>query len=215
MSFEKQLREIERIQFLKLPKRVIPPHGVPDAEVEIEAADTYQLRCSHLFYPPASVEELASTERQLSWNLPQQLVELLSISNGADLFRIHYASRRFDDYWIPKYKILSTSELTSVNLQLLDTFHSYIEGDDDYSNDASLDYIAFCDVGDGNFLALLMEGEKNSFVFYLDHDYAYYPYRDIKSEGAYSHIADSLKQWFDLLIQSSGRAGIGVHFFHV
>jgi hypothetical protein len=134
-------------------------------------------------------------------------VDFLFIVNGADLFRIHYSSKVLGDYWIPKYKILSASELPTVNLQLLDTFQSYIEDDDDYPNDASLDYIAFCDVGDGNYLALLTEGDNEGFIFFLDHDYAYYPYRDIEEEGAYIRLADSLNHWLDLLIQSKGRDG--------
>lgn len=213
MNFNKRLQQIESIEYLRLPNGFKPPDIVPQEEVEI--GETYHLLCSHTFYPPASADNVASIERQLSRTLPQQLVELLSVSNGADLFRIHHAPKRFDDYWIPKYKILGTSELTSVNLQLLDTFHSYIEDDENYSKDVRLDYIAFCDVGDGNFLALLTEGEKNGLVFYLDHDYAYYPYRDIESEGAYSHIAGSLEEWIDLLIQSSGRDGMGNHFSRV
>jgi hypothetical protein len=223
MSPTKQLRELEGIQFLRLPKGVKPPASVPEAEIEV--GEAYRISCTHTFYPPASAQEVTSAERQLGRSLPQHLVELLSISNGADLFRIHHAPKRFGDFWLPKYRVLGTSELASVNLQLLDTYLSYVEEDEDYSDNTRLDYVAFCDVGDGNFLALLLEGQNEGLIFYLDHDYAYYPYRDVKDtyypyrdvngEGTYTHIAGSLEEWFDLLIQSSGRDGIGDHFFSV
>jgi len=73
--------------------------------------------------------------------------------------RSHLCNVTLSNYWIPKYKILSASELPTVNLQLLDTFQSYIEDDDDYPNDASSSANIYCRIEPVQLDASVLSGE--------------------------------------------------------
>jgi hypothetical protein len=49
-------------------------------------------------------------------------------------------------------------------------------------------------------------------VFFLDHDYGFYPYGTKHTAGIYTHVANSLDEWLNLLIVSNGQKGTGGRF---
>ncbi|MGH2536414.1 MAG: SMI1/KNR4 family protein [Candidatus Promineifilaceae bacterium] len=167
--------------------------------------------CSHTFFPSATENELEALRAGLRQDIPFPLVELLQITNGAELFRIHYLTSK-NGYWIPRYEVLSCARLLKVNRELLEIFESYAEFDENYHEELEslkLDYLAFCDVGDGNHLALHLTPSPVQPVFYLDHDYGAYPYSDRSAREGYPLIANSLPEWLELLIRTDGRDGLG------
>jgi hypothetical protein len=103
--------------------------------------------------------------------------------------------------------------LLRVNQELLDTFLSYAEFDEAYrerfAQGLKLDYLAFCHVGDGNYLAFNLGETDDKSIFFLDHEYGAYPYADEHTREAYIQVAASLEEWLDKLIESKGWNGTG------
>lgn len=107
---------------------------------------------------------------------------------------------------------MSCSELLQVNRELLRIFLSNAGTDLKYQNMKRLNYLAFCDVGDGNYLAVNLSQPVTGNVFFLDHDYAYFPYGAGFTMEAYSHVANSLEEWLEQLVRTNGAEGMGSQF---
>lgn len=90
---------------------------------------------------------------------------------------------------------------------------TYIEDRRPSYEDTYLDYIAFCDVNDGNFVAIVTQGEQLGKVFFLDHEYAYYPFREQK-EG-YPIVAETFESWLSLVRDTKGWDAVGYADMHV
>jgi hypothetical protein len=205
---ENLLAKITKINHLAISRE----HTIPlqFQTIAVQSVEEWLISCSHILYAPITQTQIAELKHGLNKEIPKQLQDLLALTNGADLFRIKYQSSQLGDYWIARYKILNHSELLQVNLELLDTFRSYAESDANYRDgNLTLDYIAFCDVGDGNYLAIITESSSQGKIFYLDHDYSYYPFRAYYTKNAYFPVAPSLKEWLEILYRTNGRAGIG------
>ncbi|HRQ39113.1 MAG TPA: SMI1/KNR4 family protein [Chloroflexota bacterium] len=211
MDIESLLAEITKINYLAVPRKHTISKQIETTAVK--TADTWLVPCSHILYSPITQRQAAELNHGLNKELPKELQDLLAVTNGADLFRIKYESPQLGDYWIARYKILNHSELLQVNLELLDTFLSYAELDADYRGESlTLNYLAFCDVGDGNYLAIVTESASQGQIFYLDHDYAYYPFGTHYTRGVYFPVAYSLTEWLEILSLTNGSASIGKLF---
>ena len=75
-----------------------------------------------------------------------------------------------------------------------------------------LNYIAFCDVGDGDFLAISLDQSTKGQVFYLDHDYGFYPHGAEGTEEAYERVSGSIGDWLEMLVETRGLVGTGGRF---
>lgn len=166
--------------------------------------------CTHTFNSSATEQELEILRIGLEQEPPLALEELLRITNGAELYRIHYPAQ--NSYWIARYEIFNSNQLLEVNRGLLDTFQSNAAFDKDYCDhleQIKLDYMAFCHVGDGNFLALDLTSSAPQPIFYLDRYYGAYPYSSHFAKKGYLHVANSLEEWLERLVQSNGQDGTG------
>lgn len=178
----------------------------------VETPDYWLIPCSHAFRPPATEAQIAAVETKLEIYLPDQLRELLRLTNGAELFRLQYKDAHLGHYWIARFAILNCSKLAEVNQELLDIFLSHAEYDQEYQGVESLNYVAFCDILDGNYLAIKL-GEPNSgTVFFFDHEYGAYPFGVEFTKEAYTPVASSINDWLEQLAQTNGAQGIGDYF---
>jgi len=170
--------------------------------------------CRHILKPPAKPAEIVWTETELGYELPEELDEFLSITNGAQLYKVPGA-------WIPdwvrqaepeagyvRYHLFSTLELIKINREMLETFRHFARLDPAYRNIHTLNYVAFCNAHDGNYLAILREGPEQGKVFFLDHEYEFFPYDESTIEAYYT-IAESLEAWLELVAKTKGWGGFG------
>src|SRR5687768_15472201 len=101
---------LERVQYIK--HFAVPiDRGIPDvARSGVTRTPTqWLIPCTHTFCPPATEHQLETLRDALPQELPLPLQELLQVTNGAELFRIHYPAQ--NSYWIARYKIFSCNEL--------------------------------------------------------------------------------------------------------
>jgi hypothetical protein len=98
-----------------------------------------------------------------------------------------------------------------VNQEMLDTFLSWRDwwDNDIPHNTETLNYLAFCDLRDGNYLALLFDETERNPIFFLDHELHWYPHGIEGTRDDYLHVADSLEEWLEQLVTSNGGKGIG------
>lgn len=211
MSIRETLRGISQIGYLAIPK-IHYIHGLPPSLVldAIEERDLWLIRCSHLIHDPIGEDEIRAVKQHIE--LPPQLETLLAETNGAELFRLHYKPDGFSSYWIARYRILSASELIRANQDILQAFRGYSQNDPPYRDMHKLNYVAFCDIGDANYLAISIEETDYGNVFFLDHDYGYYPLRAEGTIDAYTNVATSLEDWLRLLLHTRGSGGMGEKF---
>jgi hypothetical protein len=209
MAIEAALQGVADCKFLAIPKSEFRPAVVKQSfgESIIQSNLHWIVKCAHLLNPPASTSDIQEAEGRLSVSLPDELRELLRFANGAKLF---VAPRSGD--WAGtehvRYDIFGTERLAAINDQLFDGFRSCLRDDPDFKDINRLNYLAFCDVDDGNFLALLLEGPARSKVFFLDREYLGRPYGDAASDAYYT-VSDSLESWLKLLADTAGWAGRG------
>jgi hypothetical protein len=179
---------------------------------ETEAA--WIVHCHHILKPPAMLEDIVRVETALGYKLPAELVEFLSITNGAWLYRIpgawapDWARQEDPEAGYTLYHVFSTTELVTVNRNLLSDFRSMLGEDPDFRDLHTLNYIAFCDAHDGNYLAILLEGPEKDKIFFLDHEYLFRPYSELDVDLYYT-IAESLEAWLELVVRTKGRGGFG------
>lgn len=198
MSIKQRLEEILALPYLEIPRDQLPS----DIELDIfgQTNDIVRIRCSHTLYPALSNTELHSLLKALKPPLPDNLIEFYSHANGGELFKIKYPA----GYTNARYHILNVSKLIEVNVELLVDYRSFLDSDN--AKVAKLNYVAFCDVSDGNYLAIELE---NQTIFFLDHEYQFFPYDTLETHHAYKHVAPSLESWFAKLVESSGWDGLG------
>jgi hypothetical protein len=217
----RNLKKIKRLDHLALPK----VYGLPDwqgyerdqlsewlAEPVSETESCWLLPCSHRFPRLATDDEIELLRSWLGRNLPVQLIALMKFSNGPKLFRLKYSGRGIvKDYWISIYNILSIQQMLLVNQEMLDNFFSWREWwDDDIPRDTErLNYLAFCDIRDGNYLALLLDETERNPIFFLDHELPCFPYGTESTRDAYLPVAASMEEWLEQLVYSKGGKGIG------
>ena len=208
------LQKILETGYFSLPKKhyETPPQFL--AAVALERADRWEIPCSHTRYDPALEADLKRLASRLRQVVPASLSSLLRATNGAEFFRLHYQSSvGSDGYYIPRYRVFNCDKTLEVNRELLDVFRSYAESDDRYRKTRRLNYLAYCDVGDGNYLAVNLAGANAGSVFFLDHEYGFYPYSsELATEDAYAHVAGSIDEWLVRLVQTGGWDGLGGRF---
>lgn len=170
--------------------------------------------CHHLLEQGAPKPELARLQAEVSHPLPSALLALLAASNGAELFCLTYDVGPLSKYFIARYQLLSVDGIVSTSRRLLDTYTAYVVEDlaSAEAKALDLDYVPFCNVGDGDFLAVKMEGSDAGAVFLLDHDYGYFPYR-LVSDRPYEVIDRNLVEWLQRLLQTNGRDGTGSRYY--
>lgn len=179
-------------------------------EALVEAEEAWLVPCSHHVYSPASQEDIVLAERALGFFLPENLGQFLQLTNGAQLYAARLA---WKPEWVPgnehiEYHIFSTAELVTVNQNLLSWFRSMLGDDPDFRDHHALNYIAFCDGHDGNYLAILLEGPEKGKVFFLNHEYLFRPYSELDTD-LYFTVAKSFGDWLELLVRTKGRGGFG------
>ena len=163
------------------------------------------LPCRHQFPSPATEAEIKKlSSLNISADIPDQLIELLRLTNGPNLFQLEYKGLS-KPWWYTIYNILGTEELVEENKDLLEeTYLSYAEEDIEMQGITQLNYVAFCDIGDGNFLSIALDKPDRGKVFYLDHDYLFYPYGIPFTKDAYIVVADSIEEWLEQLVTKRG-----------
>lgn len=211
ISIEKQLHAILEQQNLIFPKADKSREEVYSTfeNAVAETSDTWRVPCTHILYPAASPKEIEHAERQLGFAIPQDLRNLLQLTNGARLF---VSPMVWKPEWGPRIDyegchILGTNELINVNQTLLKQFHLAFADDPDFRDIYVLNYIAFCDALNGNFHAMQLSGLKQGEIFFLDREGLGRPYYD---EFAYMYlpIAKSLRDWLEMIAKTQGREGL-------
>jgi len=195
-------------QILKQEAVFIPRGEVSEEYVRLilqssvvrEMAEGWWVECRHRLRTPASEGAIQAAEAALGHHLPEALQDLLKITDGARLYEIPGA-------WVPDwvreqdpeaslvlYHLFSTSELVAVNRKLFCLFRDVLGDDPDFRHVEQLNYVAFCDAHDGNYLAILLEGPEAGKVFLLHHEYWYRPYGE-REVDLYYTVAKSLEEW--------------------
>jgi hypothetical protein len=173
--------------------------------------DIWRVKCCHRCNPGASVAAITEAEDALDVILPEELRSFLRFSNGAELFvvpRLGLEAELPGTFHV-RYKLLSTNEIVTTNRDLLELFRSVFGNDPGFRNTEPLNYLAFCDVTDGNYLALLLEGDSAGRVFHLDRELCGRPYTEQDSDMYYT-LAESLEGWLAVLRDTEGWAGRGM-----
>jgi hypothetical protein len=172
-----------------------------------EDEETWRIPCRHRVFPGASEEALAQAEQAMGFPLPEALKELLQITNGLELY-VSPAAGYYSPTFHIEYRIFSTTELVTINQNLLKDFRAMLGDDPDFRDVHALNYVAFCDAHDGNYLAILLEGPERSKVFFLDHEYLFRPYSEQDADLYYT-VAPSLDAWLELVAKTEGWGGFG------
>ncbi len=211
MSLQLSLDAVLQTKYFAVSKSRCPLDVLLAEHVDmpVGAQDHWLIPCSHLLGAPATSAEVGRLRVGSGHTIPGELSELLRLANGAELFRLRYRSGLHGDRSAAMYTLLSCSGLASANRELYDVFRSYAQDDRRYRGTRRLNYLAFCDVRDGDYLAVVLDGADAGSVFFLDHDYAFYPYGVDDTRSAYKHIAGSIAECLGLLAQTYGRAGMG------
>lgn len=211
MSIRVNLERILAIHHLAVSKRQHSKEKLSEWFVGDvgESCEYWLIPCSHVVHAPALGDQLVTLASSLGYDIPAQLQHLLGSTDGAELFKLHHRGGELGDYWIPRYRILSCTEISKINQELFDIFLSYTEDDQRFQDVERLNYIAFCDVGDGDYLGVTLEGCDVGSIFFLDHDYAYFPFEDEFTKDAYVHVANTLDEWLAALARTSGFEGMG------
>jgi hypothetical protein len=212
MPVQSVLSEILAMHRLTVPKKDVTLQTITSvfAEDYLEIDDGWSLRCYHERNAPVSDEEIRELERALSIKVPQGYQEFLQMSNGARLFIV---SRKGKHEVFPgsrhiRYNLFGASELVEINRKLFGEFRTFLGTDPAYKDMLKSNYLAFCDVADGNFLSILLEGRARGRVFFMNHEYYYCPYSEAVSDLNYT-LAQSFEDWLKLLIQTGGWGGRG------
>jgi hypothetical protein len=200
MSIDNVLREILAVQQFAFPKDPDPEQDkVTFGDLLENDGPMWKVKCSHRCNPPASETKIRDAEQQLGFVLPAELDTFLRAADGAELFVV--PRLEFDTPFVG-YRMLGTEDLVALHNQALDSFR-YVFSTDPYYQHRRVNYIAFCDVNDGNYLAILLEGPGKDKVFFLDREGCFRPYTE-RNVVMYYTVADSLEEWFALLRDTGG-----------
>lgn len=202
MSIHAVLRDVLAMEKLSFPKG-------PDLEqlkqtfgnLLEDHGETWRVKCSHRCSPPVSEAAVRQAEEKLGFALPAQLHTFLRATNGAELF----VFPGFDTPFV-LYKILGTEELIAQQRKALEVFHYVLGTDTEFKDVQLLNYVAFCDVNDGNYLGIVLEGPERGKVFFLDREGCFRPYSERDAEMYYT-LADSLENWLVLVRDTGGCDG--------
>ena len=175
-----------------------------------ETEEEWLIPCWHILNPPATRVEIEMAQEQLGYKLPEELHQFLQIANGARLYCLTplWLLDTFPNAQYQRYHIFSTLELVKINREMLETFRHFARLDPAYRNIHTLNYVAFCDAHDGNYLAILREGPEQGKVFFLDHEYEFFPHDESTIEAYYT-VAESLEAWLELVAKTKGWGGFG------
>lgn len=206
-SLDVWLREIMRQSYYGIPKsrythdEVVDMFGIS----AINGDSVYWfIPYRHQIFSGANDDDITQTEQSLKITLPLELKELLQISDGIWLYMLNLSWFTHGPYI--KYRIFSSSELARVNHELLDNFRQMLGEDPDFREISMLNYIAFCDAHDGNYLAIILDGMKQGYIFFLDHEYLFRPYSE-RDADLYYTVAPSLEEWLRILAHTYGWGG--------
>ena len=212
MSIEKRLYEMLQQNALGVPKDKYSRERITRVVGEIlsETANTWFVPCTHSPSPQATTEQIHSVEQALGFVLPQDLHHLWLQMDGGKFYIVPRMWLRdtFPEARHVRYHIFSTLELVTINQNLLKDFRAMLGNDPDFRDLHTLNYVAFCDAHDGNYLAILREGPEQGKVFFLDHEYLFRPYSE-RDADLYYTVAESLKAWLELVAKTKGWGGFG------
>jgi hypothetical protein len=216
MAIAEFLAEIQNDQYVLFPKNRFTREKVIGAYKQSpeESANAWLLPCRHVLHQPAPEEQINNLEDQLRYTLPSHLREFLSLTNGAELYKVSvpgipdWIRKNDPDPGYIRYHLYSVDELLTKNREALKIFRDFAVSDPIYEDVYNLNYVAFSYAYDGNQLGILLHGDEKGKVFLLDHEYEFFPYDDSTIE-AYETIAPSLEDWFALVAQSHGWRGFG------
>lgn len=183
-------------------------------EVPPKAADKWLIPCVHEANPPATDVQLDELEQALSVTLPEDLRTFLQLADGARLYCTPGVPPRVRTKGAKSvgYRIFSTAGILETNQALLRQFRILLGDDVDFREIERLNYLAFCDARNDNYLAILLEGPGSGSVFFLHHDYQFRPYSALDADLYYT-IAPSFGAWLELLATSGGWRGFGKSAF--
>jgi hypothetical protein len=166
----------------------------------------WQCPCTHKVRRPATDSQIESVGKRLGFEIPEAIRNLLKTTDGADLFTISHRHAGFPEEEHTRYHLLSHAELKKVNVEMHKVYKLYLEMGTEPDEYQPINYLAFCDVWDGNYLAMTLQGGS---IFFLDHEYGCYPYGIEFTREAYLPVADSLGNWLAKLIDTNGGDGMG------
>lgn len=206
MTVKNELSELVKIQSLFFPKEDVPYELVTRVFYSpSESADGWLVRCYHELNAPATLREIKEAEEGLGFILPEEYVQFLRISNGANLFVAPKANASEKHV---RYHLFNTIELLRVYRLCCRVFRDNFGDDPEYSNVADLNYLPFCDATDDNYQGIVLGGTDQGKVFLLHYELLCRPYDNADSEYYYT-IADSFEDWLRLIRQSRGWGGRG------
>jgi len=200
------VHQLIQINTLRIPRNEVNQDEMGQMANFIDREDTEfcYLHCTHRLYQATSAPELANLEKSLETQLPFHLKQLLQTTNGAEFFIT--PNWGFPDERVVRYHVFNTEEILRTNRELLKQFRSMLGDDPDFQDVHSLNYVAFCDAHDDNYLAILLDKQMYGSVFFLNNEYLYRPYTEQDSDLYYT-VAGSLEEWFGRLLLSSGWDG--------
>jgi hypothetical protein len=212
VSIESVLNEILAIYALNVPKKDVDPETIRRvfADEFGETAVAWLLRCYHEKNAPVSDEKIRGVEKALNIEVPHGYQEFLRMCDGAKLFIVSRKGKHelFPDSRHIRYHLFGVRELVEMNRKLFDEFRTFLGTDPAYKDMLKSNYLAFCDVADGNFLSILLEGKDQGKVFLMNHEYYYCPYSVEVSDLNYT-LAPSFEDWLKLVVQTGGWGGRG------
>ena len=197
MSIDEIIQEIKAINYLSVPKT----YKLHDW-LEHEAYNEHQrIRCTHEFADPLARQNPFLTQLLRSTSQLQGLIDFYKICDGAKLFNLKYELPGWT-YWLARYEIPSIARLVEIQEEILQTHEYYLKE----SVKEPLNYIAFCEFGDGHMGGLSLE---DGHVFFLDISSGYYPLGSEIAEEYNAYIASSFGDWLMQLVDSGGWDGMG------
>ena len=191
---------------LAIPKKIYERSYVIDLAGTItgETPQDWLVPCHHIVNPPAAPGQITRIKEVLKLEVPIQLRQFLELSNGAKLYSLLGSS-------IARYELFNTDEIINVNAELWENFRGLLGNDRDFKDVSRLNYLAFCDALDGNYIAIILDGPHQGEIFFLLHELCYRPFSEDDLEF-YPIIASSFANWLKLLIETKGSGGFGPTF---
>ena len=215
MSLSDEYKRVLDTKELAMPKATYKRSDVDvfvAGDVIPETEQCWLVPCGHITNAPATSEQVAGMEKEIGLKVPEQLGQFLLLSNGAKLFCLHSVR---DGVPLPnpsrmRYPLFSASEIVELNKELWNSFQGMLGDDPDFRHITKLNYIAFCDAHDGNYLAILVDEPYVGQIFFLDHELLFRPFSEHEFDREfYPIIAPSFTAWLELLVDTNGWNGFG------
>jgi hypothetical protein len=215
MSLSDAYRRVLDTKELAMPKAIYERSDVDvfvAGDVIPGTEQCWLVPCGHIINAPATAEQVAGMEKEIGLKVPEQLSQFLLLSNGAKLFCVYSV---WDGIPLPnpslmRYPVFNTSEIAELSKELWDNFQGALGDDPDFRHFTRLNYIAFCDAHDGNYLAILVEEPYVGQIFFLNHELLFRPFSEHEFDREFSPIiAPSFTAWLELLADTNGWNGFG------